>query len=873
MASSGTTVHEYRGVGYLYENWGADRVWVALEDVQGRVDEKRGELRSLISDRYHDLIDSADAIVGMDRTVEEFKSIVAHVEDTSRALVQGSMLESAGADQEARQRILLEARALLESEDLNLDTTCGAIRAVIVLGDATAAQSVGRLLDARKRVLLRTLQDKAPAALERSLTIMQQTIVDMADLYISGSRLVGQVDPELVQKSVTAWVQARGEEVARAAGKILARVHDIQALAQVQKRVIDIEVSGGASTDAASELDVDTWRAAARACIDATLWSDASKDLFLYPMMFGEAIIDRAADLLEVEFSSICATLERGTHRTLLASAENDLITDVRVASDQGPEGTYVRSGSKQSISGPESNEMGDGDGETVDDEDDLDEDERLYQKLGERIMSENAVDRAGAAVVLLHVFSSSVTELLERRAALVVDTTKIETKLNGLAKLTLAGLIDGLRKELADSVNVFGTTVSALGENNAQDSHNEAVFAALKRTLFLARIAEGLLVGDALAGLLDVDAQTRLAEELATLTSNVHQDWSNARDWAVLHSGWERIPVHFKDDDEEEEDGVGDDDFDLDDEDTIDLPGAVSPGVALFSFLLSKQIRLVGDSRFVSSGSVLAQSIDDLVGLLEMASPRREYLDAAAEKFCASSERAVLRLAHGALKLVQEAYETHVDRTASSENEPAALQTIFDLHWFEWLLLVDQDQEESNALPSLMERLVDIHVDTVNWTLQESQLLARIKVYRERNALLFGPSLMVKARAAKTWTATSEYAFESAGDPQDSPATSVYDTNNLLHLGYLPTQTLPRIPLLPIPSNIRSMHSRLASHRKRTSSRTLASPTAQGSGTSSSGSSPGSSTTASVEAAAALKSIGQVGSNLFSQASSWLNR
>lgn len=1023
MADSGSTVHEYRGVGYLYENWGADRVWVALEDVQSRVDEKRGELRELISERYHDLIDSADAIVGMDRTVDEFKTIVANVESASRALVQGEMLKDTqnpifllkesdsvqhdtapvltpivskvedqdeldaqlraadivslaavniwesidsqrlwkacdsfvqaeqafkslpppmadltpaqptafdekeerdfaalGLDpsqfkdlraaaampaksqqtmasstqaegsktsvwelypflkshwslvQEARQRILLEARALLESEDLNLDTTCGAIRAVIVLGDATAAQSVDRLLDARYRVLLRTLQDIVPGTLERSIAIVQQTIVDMADLYVSGSRLVGDVDPHHVRESVTSWVEARADEIALASQKILEQIPTLDALAQTQKRIIEIEISGGASTDAASELDVDIWRAAVQACVLPRLSEQNTNNLFLYPMMFGSAFVSRAADLLQSDFEAVCLSFEKGIQSTLSASIEREHMPDVQEASGNAM--------TKRSTE------------QEPQDDDDADEDDRLFTRLGERIMSESAVDRAGAAVVLLHIFASEVSRLLESRESLVIDTALVDSQMHDLAKLTLGKLTDNLREKLAASVDAFGSSVSALSDKSPhQDpTQNDDVFVALKRTLFLARVAEGLLIGGVLKRLLSEEAQATLKEDLNKLSASVYQvwadaslsmssdvlsnslqsqDWDNSRDWAILHSGWERIPVSFKAD---EDDFNQDDDEEgaasvFDEEDTIELPGSVSPGVALFSFLLSKQVRLVGDSRFISSGSVLSQNIEDLLPLLEQGAPSREYLNEAANQFCKSSEQAVLLLAHGGLKLVQEVYSKHLDQNSSHENEPAALQTIFDLHWFEWLLLVDQKQEATNEIPQLIESLVEVHVDTVNWTLQEPHLLTRIKIYRDRNALLFGPSLMVKARAAKTWTASSEYAFESAGESQESY--SVYDTNNMLHLGYLPTNTLPRIPLLPIPSNVRSMRSNAAAQRRGTTSRALSSPSAK----SRSSASSAHGEKATTEAATALKSIGQVGSNLFSQASSWLNR
>jgi hypothetical protein len=254
-------------------------------------------------------------------------------------------------------------------------------------------------------------------------------------------------------------------------------------------------------------------------------------------------------------------------------------------------------------------------------------------------------------------------------------------------------------------------------------------------------------------------------------------------------------------------------------------------------------------------------------------------FFDTCAKEFCRASQRAILEIADRGMELVYSLYDEYLTQAAARVKalsnplvscDAPVLQTIFDLYWFEWLLYVSNTDGKSNQLERLVQRLVDPgndFIDPINWELYGEVLASRVKTYRERNALLFGPMLMVKAFYQDRRTLGSTVGMGGFMGTVDS--SSAYDTNNTLYLGYLGNKTLSRIPLLPISS--RSLQHKLSSMRSNGSMRRGSS-----SDLLTAASSPAaSSTLGGVEdSASALKQVmGQVGSNLFSQASSWLNR
>eukprot|EP00516_Mucochytrium_quahogii_P004408 CAMPEP_0203753196 /NCGR_PEP_ID=MMETSP0098-20131031/7000_1 /ASSEMBLY_ACC=CAM_ASM_000208 /TAXON_ID=96639 /ORGANISM=" , Strain NY0313808BC1" /LENGTH=983 /DNA_ID=CAMNT_0050643683 /DNA_START=133 /DNA_END=3080 /DNA_ORIENTATION=+ len=978
----------FRDAQDLYTNLSADNVWLVLKSTKDQVETKQEEVRELISLRYHDLIDSADAIVGMDKTVNDFQNRVSEIEKYAKSLLEAestlstewvkpklkslkklasigematdedeagvsceaslmqqaeradvltlaavniwesidskrlweaceiyleaakaykelekydgaasSTIEFAKPDpdacsilgidtpsfvgtrqivhseskgdvtiweiypylrshwslvQEARKKILNEARLVLNSGDTSVDATYGSIRAMILLGDVTPEASCERLLTARMRTIEKILSEKEPESLVKSMILLQQTIVDVGDLYVLGSPpMVSTVDN--AKQLVSEWIMQLGKRTPGMCAHVLSGVTNVDDLFLLQQRTREIESSGGASVDAASEMDFASWEKAFKSCVDEPIWNgqQAAGGVFLYPMLLEQAFVNRAVEILGRSFIASCEELQNGIENTLesLGVSHGDI--------NAGLESSGV-------FSGATTNDMEEGQEEVSVEENET----ALFSTLGKLVLSEDAVDRARAATVLVYRFDNSTLDVVSRRDKLQLGDN-LSTSLAKACESMLA-TVAWLENKVEHHV--------ALIQNMSNDPELLSTMdEEIKKVAFLARLAEAITISDGLGHLLTKDALQEKYRVLDGISVKMHQiwddstllagsnvltaslskeDWGVNRDWRRLHSGWERVPISLNDGGNENHNDdydLGDAglDADLDDkDDSVVLPGTVSPGVALFSFLLSKRIRLIGDSRFISSGSILATTISDLlqVDYSIQGDSEEGFASAAVVKFCKSNEKAILKLSDHALSFVAETYGPRVSTLAA--NEPGALQTYFDLQWFEWLLFVNNEPKD-NLLPDICDELVSVHIDPIDWTIYEPLLNKRVVMYRERNALLFGPNLIVKSQFEKS-------TGKAPTDTLSTPAT--YDTNNILHLGYMGNKTLPRVPLLPIPSTMRTMRHKLAIQRKRASSNRSISSAASPTNATSSNAEDGSST---------LNLMGQVGSNLFSQASS----
>ena len=67
----------FRSADDLYAQLSVGEVWNVLQHTRQEAENKRQELKELVGRRYHDLIDSADAIVGMEKSVDRFKKCIA----------------------------------------------------------------------------------------------------------------------------------------------------------------------------------------------------------------------------------------------------------------------------------------------------------------------------------------------------------------------------------------------------------------------------------------------------------------------------------------------------------------------------------------------------------------------------------------------------------------------------------------------------------------------------------------------------------------------------------------------------------------------------------------------------------------------------
>mmetsp|Transcript_13543 Transcript_13543/g.25050 ORF Transcript_13543/g.25050 Transcript_13543/m.25050 type:complete len:1043 (+) Transcript_13543:341-3469(+) len=1035
QGSAGERV-QFQNAQDLFSNLSADYVWLALKSTREQADSKRNELRQHISGRYHELIDSADAIVGMDKTLEEFKFLMANVEESTKSLLQvhtglqngntppsqmekntvnedltetplnehdqrdvdmalvenirkADVLTQAAVDiwesidskdlgracqiflcakevrdsllvhakpltpagkqetspvqvdpkalevlglsepivigqnfsqftsstgttvqppescsvitdvwelypylkshwsltEQARDKILQEANGALPLDDTTVDSTAGAIIALVLLGDVSPEQSLSKLLQARAETLrLNLSKTSLSEKLIDGLNLIIRTVVDVAKLFLGESRRlvnVPQVETTAISSVVTAWIREQAAVLSTAAKELLASIETSKELQELRSQLVEVEKSGGALSDAASDLDRATWVEAYKGCLLPELWQNSDEALFLFDTIFADSFVERAMFLLAKGYQDRCSSFTRDVTEIIRAT-QKDATASLDL--DIGPlsSATHGRTPETGKEDSPE-------DDVNFAEEEDRGG-ERFVVELAGLIRSENAVNRAKAAVAVVSAFRGGLLQLAQGKEGLA-DGSTLNVALAPPCAAATWNLLEELAAILKNTRLLLETGTLEKSEPKGDGVDTVKINSAsgdlhLKNLLFVARIIDALLVvWPILLHFVSKDDLEKARGELQSMLSEIHvvfssrsllsskrllasalgaQDWSVSKEtWPKLHSGWERISVNLLEGGEEGEDlgSAHEKEDNKDDTDIVILPGTVSPGAAMFSFQVSKQIHIVGDSKFISHFKVL-EWIPSGASQHE-ANSEQTFLESCAAAFCLSSESAIQCLARNGLSLVHELYSQHLQKV--EPNEAGALQVLFDLYWFLWLLdLEASDDGGGNNIRQLIEQVEDgDHIDPINWAIYDPLLQGRIRAYRERNALLFGPTLTVKAALALR----GGLVLEQSQEEEALEVASAYDSNNVLHLGYLGNKTISRIPLLPIPSTMRLAQSkRPAPRRTSGSSRTLTSRRSSGQG-------PASGSAVKEDTKAALKAMGQVGSNLFSQASSWLKK
>mmetsp|Transcript_14800 Transcript_14800/g.17919 ORF Transcript_14800/g.17919 Transcript_14800/m.17919 type:complete len:274 (-) Transcript_14800:1512-2333(-) len=178
--------------------------------------------------------------------------------------------------------------------------------------------------------------------------------------------------------------------------------------------------------------------------------------------------------------------------------------------------------------------------------------------------------------------------------------------------------------------------------------------------------------------------------------------------------------------------------------------------------------------------------------------------------------------------------------------NEPAALQTLFDIEWLKVQLKFSEccPKESKASLSMLLSGLLETHIDPVNWALLEKQFKQNVSESAKNSELLF-------------LTSTGANPYQGKLTTRMKKGTATPST-------FIPfNSTIPRIPLLPIPSTMRASRKTMGRRAmlnvknslKRTESSNLRSSKSNNS--------------ENVRDKAFAK-VSQVGSNLLSQASSW---
>ena len=651
----------FRDAEDLFTRLPVDHVWLVYTNTKSKVQGKQAEVRDLISDRYHDLIDSADAIVGMELAVSEFKSLATHVEKMTRELIdvdsddepqpqqilehdfmtQVDLLTHAAVDiweSIDGKNLWLACQLFMDSEKCynNLDSRVferypylrshwtlvkeardkiiqeskavvsargmeaveGSIKALVSLGHLTAMECVELRLSSRTETIQNILKDESLVA---AMCVLRQTIVDVGSL-----ASVYHLD---VVDIIKAWIPA--DMVYEHALKTLQDISDIDVLSQLENSILKLEGE--------DYLDKTTWMESYEVCL-------GSKEDDLFEMVFKDSFKKREIELLLKTFQLRCADFIQ--------------YLDSFSASDD-PLSACVQ--------------------------------------LEESLCEFNQKDIIG----------------LQPEFQTVIDWFKNQSK----EKMYIANICESIQK--SESLGtIFG------------DSFLHNCFAPITHRIYLDWIEKSLDL-----------SKSELTESLRL------ENWDIVRDWRKLYCGWEKVSLE-------------------DNDDIVILPGALSAGVASFCFVLLKQTRLV------------------------------------------KNREAVNGLCTAAYSFVIKTYSAHIDMHQHDTNEAAAMQTIFDMRWLEWLLNSKVDNESI----VLIEKVIEYHIDPVDWMVYEPHMESRINRHCNQSVLLFGPLLLSSTRKRSI-----------------SPDSSVSNMGNLLYLG---SKTLPRIPLLPIsmswkkPSSPTEIHS-----------------------------------------------------------------
>lgn len=181
--------------------------------------------------------------------------------------------------------------------------------------------------------------------------------------------------------------------------------------------------------------------------------------------------------------------------------------------------------------------------------------------------------------------------------------------------------------------------------------------------------------------------------------------------------------------------------------------------------------------------------------------------------------------------------------------NEYAALQTAFDLEWIR--LQVGFDAEVDRAARELKEKLLEVHIDPVNWALYEQHFAKSFEAFRSRSALFALGSGKPQAK-------------EAANGLGVNGAAAAGSETNLVPL----KGSIPRIPLLPVPSTMRVSR---RPNARRSSSARMSISKAKGVSGQKGIDAEMSSEQGSVRDAA-IATVTKVGSNILSQYSSYFN-
>ena len=194
---------------------------------------------------------------------------------------------------------------------------------------------------------------------------------------------------------------------------------------------------------------------------------------------------------------------------------------------------------------------------------------------------------------------------------------------------------------------------------------------------------------------------------------------------------------------------------------------------------------------------------------------------------------------------MLQNMFELDGDAEPTFVNEFAALQTVFDLDWI--AMQVGFDDDIYHLVREVKEKLLEVHIDPVNWALYESHFGKSLEHFRARSALFALGALKTKSKDA-----------ERNNMNGSGPASET----NLVPL----KGSIARIPLLPVPSTMRvSRRNRL---RKSSSSRR-----SNGKEKASAGQTkPEMSSEQGSVRDAAIATVTKVGTNILSQYSSYFN-
>ena len=92
-----TTSLRFRSADDLYAKLPVRDVARVLESTTADAEKKREELRDLVGKRYHDLIDSADAIVGMNDTVADFERLLGKLDNDATKFLAASDASASSA--------------------------------------------------------------------------------------------------------------------------------------------------------------------------------------------------------------------------------------------------------------------------------------------------------------------------------------------------------------------------------------------------------------------------------------------------------------------------------------------------------------------------------------------------------------------------------------------------------------------------------------------------------------------------------------------------------------------------------------------------------------------------------------------------------